>query len=91
MNLSELMVGLKYALLSPAQKLLVQYRLKREQDIMKVVSVLPGNYRYGQVEAAINAAGVHPDALYVSLASGNDKEILTRFYEALRGVGDETK
>jgi hypothetical protein len=91
MNLSEIAFCLQYTFLSRARKAEIQCYLNHQQNIMRVMSVLPGNYRYAQVEAAINAAGVHPETLYVSLASGNDKEALTRFYEALRNVGDEAK
>ena len=84
MKLSELAFGLHYTFLTPARKAEAQYYLDRQCDVMKVMAVLPGKYRYDQVDAAVNASGVHPEQVYRSLASGESTEVLACFYEALR-------
>ncbi len=56
-----------------------------EQEILKVMCVLPGKYRYAQVEAAINASGTWPEDIYECLAANNQTFALVRFYEALNG------
>lgn len=74
-----------------SERMMVEYRddlkyyLNRQRDILKVMSVLPGQYRYDQVDAAINASGVHPETVYRGLASGESTEVLALFYEALNG------
>ncbi len=88
MKLSETAFCLQCAFLSNAQKAEMHYHIDRQRDIMKVMSVLPGKHRYEQVEAAINASGVHPETLYYSLASGEHTIALARFYESLNGPGD---
>ncbi len=55
MKLSELAFGLHYTFLTPARKAEAQYYLDRQCDVMKVMAVLPGKYRYDQVDAAVNA------------------------------------
>ncbi len=60
-------------------------KARHQEEIMQVMCVLPGKYRYAQVEAAINAAGVWPKDLYMSLAANQPTFALTRFYEALNG------
>jgi hypothetical protein len=87
MKIAELTFGLQYQFLSRARKAEIQCYLNHQRDIMKVMSVLPGKYRYEQVDAAINASGAHPETLYYSLASGESTEMLAVFYEALNGPG----
>lgn len=87
MKLSELAFGLQYAFLTRKQKAEIQCLVDRQRDILKVMSVLPGKYRYEQVDAAINASGVHPEQVYRSLAAGESTEMLACFYEALNGPG----
>ncbi len=55
MKLSELAFGLHYTFLTPARKAEAQYYLDRQCDVMKVMAVLPGKYRYDQVDAAVNS------------------------------------
>jgi hypothetical protein len=85
MKIAELAFGLQYTFLSRARKMEIQYYLNRQRDIMKVMAVLPGKYRYDQVDAAINASGMHPETVYMSLASGEHTMALATFYEALGG------
>jgi hypothetical protein len=87
MKIAELAFGLQYQFLSRARKMEIQCYLNRQRDILKVMAVLPGKYRYDQVEAAINASGMHPETMYRSLASGESTEVLACFYEALNGPG----
>jgi hypothetical protein len=89
MKLSEIAFCLQYAFLSRAQKVDIQYQIDHQRDIMKVMSVLPGKYRYEQVDAAINASGVVPEQVYRSLAAGESTEVLACFYGALHGPGHE--
>ncbi len=60
-------------------------KARYQEEVMQVMCVLPGKYTYKQVEAAINAAGVWPKDLYMSLAANQPTFALTRFYEALNG------
>lgn len=57
--------------------------VKQQENVLWVMSVLPGKYRYEQVEAAINASGVTPHDLYMMLAANQQTDALARFYEAL--------
>jgi hypothetical protein len=66
-----------------APKTIVAKAAKHQEDILRVMCILPGNYRYKQVKAAINASGVHPNDLYESLAANSHTVALARFYEAL--------
>lgn len=59
-----------------------------QEQVLKVMTLLSGKYRYAQVEAAINAAGVSPHDLYMCLAANEPTFTLLRFYEAL---GQEVK
>lgn len=58
-----------------------------QKEILRVMSVLPGKYRYAQVAAAIHAAGVAPNGVYMDLSAGERTIVLARFYEALEGSG----
>ncbi len=58
-----------------------------QKEILQVMSTLPGTYRYAQVEAAIQAAGVSPNDVYMSLSADERTIALARFYEALEGPG----
>lgn len=58
---------------------------QRQEEIIKVMCVLPGKYRYAQVEAAINAADVPIQSIYESLSANERTVALVRFYEALYG------
>lgn len=59
--------------------------IKYQEEIVSVMCVLPGAYRYEQVKAAINAAGVRPMDIYESLLANQYTFALARFYEALNG------
>lgn len=54
-----------------------------QEQVLKVMTVLPGKYRSKRVKAAINAAGVSPTDLYLCLAANAPTFTLLRFYEAL--------
>ena len=69
----------------PQEKAEIAEKARHQKEVIQVMCVLPGKYRYAQVEAAINAAGVHPNDLYMSLAANQPTFALTRFYEALNG------
>ena len=58
---------------------------KHQQEIMQVMCVLPGEHRYEQVEATINASGVWAHDIYESLAANQRTIALARFYESLNG------
>jgi hypothetical protein len=58
-------------------------KIKHQQEILEVMTVLPGKYHYKQVEAAISASGTSPRDIYVSLAANERTLALARFYEAL--------
>lgn len=59
---------------------------KHQEEVIRVMTVLPGKYRYEQVEAAIRASGVTSHDIYLDLAANQQTVALTRFYEAL-GIG----
>lgn len=59
---------------------------KHQEDVIRVMSVLSGRYRYESVEAAIRAYGGSPYSLYMSLAADEKTIALQRFYEALGEV-----
>jgi hypothetical protein len=59
--------------------------IRYQEEVVRVMCVLPGKYRYEQVKAAINAAGVHPMDIYESLLANQCTFALARFYEALNG------
>lgn len=62
-------------------------KVQHQKEVLKVMAVLPGNYRYTQVAAAIQAAGVSSNDIYMSLSAGEHTIVLARFYEALEGPG----
>lgn len=70
----------------PGVKAIVTRQIEHEKEVIQVMTVLPGKYRYKQVEAAINASGIRPNDLYYDLAANQRTMALERFYEAL---GDE--
>lgn len=66
---------------------IITKRAAYEESVLKVMTMLPGKYRYEQVEAAIQAAGVSPSYMHESLAANVPTPVLLRFYEALHGPG----
>jgi hypothetical protein len=69
-------------LLSPRMRAVTQERAKRQEEVMRVVvlTALP----YGQVDAALKAAGLDPRSLYDDLAAGYETPQLERFAETLK-------
>ncbi len=63
----------------------IQRQAERQEEILRVMCMLPGKYRYEQVNAAINASGISPYDIYESLAANKYTIALARFYEALQG------
>jgi hypothetical protein len=93
-SLDPVAANLRWASLSRKQRAEIARQAQREEEVLQVMTVLGGNYRYEQVEAAINASGVAPMDLYMSLAANQHTIALARFYEALNGPnvsGDEGK
>jgi hypothetical protein len=80
-----------YALLGLAMPSFLQRAIAREaqhqQEVLQVMSLLPGKYRYEQVEAAINASGRYPSHVYELIAMNEPTLALELFYEALNGPG----
>jgi hypothetical protein len=58
---------------------------QHQADVIQVLAVLPGSYRYTAVESAIRASGASALGIYRALAAGTRSEALDRFYEALNG------
>lgn len=69
----------------PNIKAQIDYAAERQEEVIRVCTVLPGNYRYHSVEAAINASGTSPNAIYEALCADKHTDYLERFYEALNG------
>ncbi len=75
---------------SSASKRYVEAKINHQRDVIQIMAVLPGKYRYAQVDAAINASGVRPEDISMSLAANEHTMALARFYEAL-GTNSEEK
>ncbi len=87
--LATIATHLRWASLSRTQRAAVAYAAQHQEDVIRVLTVLPGRYTYDQVNAAINTAGVHPIDIYESLAANRSTMALARFYEALNGPRKE--
>jgi hypothetical protein len=61
---------------------LAQYA-KRQEEIIRIMAVLPGKYTYSQVEAALIASALSPSDIYLCIASGQHSIGLECFYGAL--------
>ncbi len=59
--------------------------VKYQQEVLQVMTVLPGKYRYEQVEAAINASGLYPRDMYELVAANASTPAMKLFYETLNG------
>ncbi len=84
-NLNALASSLRWATLTRTQKAELAWRARHQEEVIRVMRVLPGQYRYEQVDAAITAADVMPMDIYESLAANRHIIALARFYEALNG------
>ena len=42
---------------------------QHQENVIRIMTVLPGKYRYEQVEAAMNASKVSPYDLYMAIAT----------------------
>lgn len=71
--------------LTPMQQALIAKAAQHQEEIIQVMCVLPGKYRYEQVEAAIRASGVMARDIYESLVANQHTVALARFYAALQG------
>ena len=58
-------------------------RAQWKRDVIRVACILPGGYRYKQVEAACKQAEVSPLDISACLLAQEDTFTLQRFYEAL--------
>ncbi len=81
-NLKETLPFMSFCF-TPTMQAIMEAEAKYQEDVIRVMTVLPGKYRYEQVEAAINASGVSLYGLYIDLCANQRTFALERFYVAL--------
>jgi len=89
-TLNAIAANLRWASLSRTQRAEIAWQAAHQQEVIQVLTVLPGRHTYQQVDAAIHAANVSPRDIYLSLAANQPTDTLARFYEALDRLEQES-
>jgi hypothetical protein len=70
--------SLRFFFMTPQERALVAGLARREEEIIKLMCVLPGKYRYEQLDGALIRTGLSPRMLYEHASAGRYTEAMAR-------------